>query len=90
MKPKTQPVVGSEQGGQDAQQPEKKGVSRKILWAWRRRTTPQNLSVESSGSSVDGEKDSPPTEKWSLGILNDLKTEEVPGMSMAIAREMVF
>jgi hypothetical protein len=51
--------------------------------AWRSQTTPQNAAVESSASSVDEEKDDPPTEKWSLGILNDKRTEEVPGTSMA-------
>ena len=44
---------------------------------------PQEAAVESSSSSVDDEKDTPPAEKWSLGILNDKRTEEVPGMSIA-------
>jgi len=33
----------------------------------------------SSSSSINSEKDMPPAEKWSLGILNDKKTDEVPG-----------
>lgn len=39
--------------------------------------------VASSGTSTDGFDDikSKP-EKWSLGVLNDKETEEVPGMSM--------
>jgi len=44
---------------------------------------PQEAAVESSSSSVDGEKDIPPAERWSLGILNDKRTEEVPGMLIA-------
>lgn len=44
---------------------------------------PQEAAVESSSSSVDDEKDIPPAEKWSLGILNDKRTEEVPGMPIA-------
>ena len=41
--------------------------------------------VASSGTSTDGMDDikSKP-EKWSLGVLNDKETEEVPGMSMQI------
>ena len=41
--------------------------------------------VASSGTSTDGFDDikSKP-EKWSLGVLNDKETEEVPGMSMQI------
>lgn len=33
----------------------------------------------SSGDSNEEYKDIVPTAKWSLGILNDKKTEEVPG-----------
>ena len=54
--------------------------------AWRRllggrKKAPQE--VASSGASTDGFDDikSKP-EKWSLGVLNDKETEEVPGMSM--------
>lgn len=36
-----------------------------------------------SSSSIDLEKDIPPAEKWSLGILNDKKTDEVPGQPVA-------
>lgn len=38
--------------------------------------------IAEEGSSVDSveeDKDTQPIEKWSLGILNDKKTEEVPG-----------
>lgn len=49
---------------------------------WRRQNPAQNAAVESSASSVDEEKEVPPTEKWSLGILNDKGTDEVPGMSL--------
>ena len=51
---------------------------------WRRmlsRTKPAQEPA-SSGSSVDdydGDKAKP--EKWSMGILNDRQTEEVPGTS---------
>lgn len=39
--------------------------------------------VESSGTSTDGFDDiKAKPEKWSLGVLNDKETEEVPGMSM--------
>ena len=37
--------------------------------------------VESSGTSTDGMDDiKAKPEKWSLGVLNDKETEEVPGM----------
>jgi hypothetical protein len=49
---------------------------------WRRQNPPQNAAVESSASSADEEKEVPPTEKWSLGILNDKRTDEVPGTSL--------
>jgi hypothetical protein len=50
---------------------------------WRRRQGPaQNPTVVSPASSVDAEKEVPPTEKWSLGILNDKHTDEVPGASV--------
>lgn len=54
----------------------------KIMRRWGGRKPPQNAAVGSSASSVDEEKDVPPTEKWSLGILNDKHTDEVPGMSV--------
>ena len=39
--------------------------------------------VASSGTSIDGFDDiKAKPEKWSLGVLNDKETEEVPGMSM--------
>ena len=39
--------------------------------------------VASSGNSTDGFDDiKAKPEKWSLGVLNDKETEEVPGMSM--------
>lgn len=57
---------------------------------WKRQTAHQDAVVESSASSVDEEKDIPPTEKWSLGILNDKKTDEVPGMSRAIVRNILI
>ena len=39
--------------------------------------------VESSQTSTDGFDDiKAKPEKWSLGVLNDKETEEVPGMSM--------
>ena len=90
MKPNTEAVIDPEQSGQDSQLPAKKRASLNLLRGWRRRTSPQNEPVESSGSSVDGEKDTPPTERWSLGILNDKKTEEVPGTSMVMIHDAVF
>ena len=53
---------------------------------WRRflggkRKTPRE--VESSGTSTDEFDDiKAKPEKWSLGVLNDKETEEVPGMFM--------
>ena len=53
---------------------------------WRRflggkRKTPRE--VESSGTSTDGFDDiKAKPEKWSMGVLNDKETEEVPGMFM--------
>lgn len=50
------------------------------LAGWRRFFPSQRAADEgSSGDSNEEYKDSVPTAKWSLGILNDKKTEEVPG-----------
>jgi hypothetical protein len=47
---------------------------------WKRFFPSQKASDEgSSGDSNEEYKDDVPTAKWSLGILNDKKTEEVPG-----------
>lgn len=47
---------------------------------WRRLLPSRKTADESSSvDSVDSYKDDAPTEKWSLGILNDKKTKEVPG-----------
>jgi hypothetical protein len=68
---------------------EKKKVPKRLR-GWRRHNRPQNAAVESSASSVDEEKDVPPTEKWSLGILNDKRTEEVPGRWLATVTDVVI
>jgi hypothetical protein len=47
---------------------------------WRRMLLSRKTADE--GSSIDSAeefKEGPPIEKWSLGILNDKRTEEVPG-----------
>jgi hypothetical protein len=62
----------------------------KMPRGWRRNTILHEAAVESSSSSVDGEKDTPPAEKWSLGILNDKRTEEVPGMSIPTIHSAVI
>ena len=90
MNPNNDPVVDSEQSGRNAKVPAKRRPLPKMLRGWRRQTVSQNAPVESSGSSVDDEKDIPPTEKWSLGILNDKRTEEVPGMSSATTHDTVI
>lgn len=46
---------------------------------WMRYWKRQTVMPDSSDNSIDGEKEYPPTERWTLGILNDKKTEEVPG-----------
>ena len=46
---------------------------------WRRYRSKSNWETRTPGSSIDLEKDSSPNMKWSLGILSDKKTEEVPG-----------
>ncbi len=48
-------------------------------YGWRRYFKNEPRAVGSPSSSIDSEKDIPPAEKWSLGILNDKKTDEVPG-----------
>jgi hypothetical protein len=47
-------------------------------WGW---LFPSRKSIDESSQvdSVEELKDSPRIQKWSLGILNDKKTEEVPG-----------
>ena len=57
------------------------GAAAKKSARFARFRRPQKPPLDSSGSSMSGEKDIPPTEKWSLGILSDKKTEEVPGGS---------
>lgn len=43
---------------------------------------PSGLSSTSDGSSIDGDDEiKAKPEKWSMGVLNDKKTEEVPGKS---------
>jgi hypothetical protein len=48
-------------------------------YGWGRYFKNEPRAAGSSSSSIDSEKDIPPAEKWSLGILNDKKTDEVPG-----------
>ena len=76
------PATIPDQDNANTKLPTQKNAWLKIPRGWRRNTTPQQAAVESSSSSIDGEKDTPPAEKWSLGILNDKRTEEVPGMSI--------
>jgi hypothetical protein len=83
MNPSSGPAANPDQDNANVNLPTQKNAWLKMLRGWRRNTIPQEAAVESSSSSVDGEKDTPPTEKWSLGILNDKRTEEVPGMSIA-------
>jgi hypothetical protein len=73
------PTVGSEQSHPNAQLRTQKRVLLEMPRGWKRNKRHQNEAVESSASSVDEEKDILPTEKWSLGILNDKRTDEVPG-----------
>jgi hypothetical protein len=80
MNPNNGPAASPDQGNVITQLPSQKNAWLKMPRGWRRNTIPQEAAVESSSSSVDGEKDVPPAEKWSLGILNDKRTEEVPGM----------
>jgi hypothetical protein len=61
----------------------------KMLQGWRRNIMPHEAAADSSSSSIDGEKDTPPAEKWSLGVLNDKRTEEVPGMSILAIHQAV-
>ncbi len=46
---------------------------------WRKNFKNQTAAPVSSTSSMNAEKDDPPAEKWTLGILSDKKTDEVPG-----------
>jgi hypothetical protein len=48
---------------------------------WKRFFGSADPPVASSGNSIDEEPGKPPLAKWSMGILNDTKTEEVPGMN---------
>jgi hypothetical protein len=54
---------------------------------WRRLLPLRKTADEpSSVDSAEEYKDDAPTEKWSLGILNDKKTREVPGQYIVQAR----
>lgn len=57
---------------------EAKPVRKQTRWKMFNKS---NAHAESSSNSLDHYKDEdpPPKEKWSLGILNDRLTEEVPG-----------
>jgi hypothetical protein len=83
MNPNHDPATNPDQGNAHIQLPTQKNAWLKMPRRWRINTMPQEIAVESSSSSVDDEKDIPPPEKWSLGILNDKRTEEVPGMPIA-------
>jgi hypothetical protein len=83
------PTIGSEQSHANPRLRTQKRVLLEMLWGWKRNKTHQNEAVESSSSSVDEEKDIPPTEKWSLGILNDKRTDEVPGTWTAAVLDVV-
>jgi hypothetical protein len=82
MNPNSGPATNPAQDNANTKLPTQKNAWRKMPRGWRRNTMPQEAAGKSSSSSVDGEKDTPPAEKWSLGILNDKRTEEVPGMSI--------
>ena len=57
---------------------EVKGSTWRRFLSSKKKTSPE---VESSGTSTDGFDDIKATpEKWSLGVLNDKETEEVPGI----------
>lgn len=84
MNPNDGCAVNSGLGHPNVQLETQKKTLLKLPWGWRRHQPPQNTAVESSANSVDEEKDVRPTEKWSLGILNDKRTEEVPGRSVTI------
>lgn len=57
---------------------EVKGSTWRRFLGSRKKASPE---VESSGTSTDGFDDiKAKPEKWSLGVLNDKETEEVPGM----------
>jgi hypothetical protein len=90
MNPNNGPAANPDQSNANTQLPPQENGWLKIPRGWRRNTTPQEAAVESSSSSVDGEKDIPPAEKWSLGILNDKRTEEVPGMLIATIHSAVI
>jgi hypothetical protein len=80
MNPNNGPAANPDQGNAHIKLPTQRNAWLKMPRGWRRFTMPQEAAVESSFSSVDGEEDIPPAERWSLGILNDKRTEEVPGM----------
>lgn len=52
---------------------------------WRRLLLTRRKAIESEDSSLNSDKERPP-EKWSMGILNDKKTEEVPGRRILFLR----
>jgi hypothetical protein len=71
-------AVGAREGNTSAAQKGK--TSDQQTAGWRRLLGSRKIADESSSvNSIDEYKDEAPTERWSLGILNDKKTEEVPG-----------
>lgn len=65
-----------------AQQP----ITPTRTWFGRSRAKPPAQPVASSNNStIDEKQEPPPTEKWSMGILNDKWTEEVPGTVLLLS-----
>ena len=70
--PKSDPVPPNPSKSRKWTRPFKKSKSK---------STPTMKKEHSAATSVDGEEDiKGRPEKWSLGVLNDRETDEVPGM----------
>lgn len=59
---------------------EKDNTQKQQATRWKRFLPSRKTADETSSvNSIEEYKDNAPIEKWSLGILNDKRTEEVPG-----------
>jgi hypothetical protein len=78
MSVESTPVPGAKAVNSAASQREETQQQQSNGWS----RLPHSRKTADEGSSIDSVeeyKEGPPIEKWSLGILNDKRTEEVPG-----------
>jgi hypothetical protein len=78
MSDESTPIASARAVNSEASQREE--TQQQQCTGWRRLLLSRTTADEgSSTDSAEEYKEGPPVEKWSLGILNDKRTEEVPG-----------